>query len=151
MNQTIENIKAIRKKLKISQAEIADGYGVDRSTYSKIEKNQSNLRLEADLLIYVSTVFKMSIDEVVHYHVNEYKDIENTSIINEDSQPYLILNERNAFLKSQNEELKEQLKSLQFIATSSAEYNKRLMQDLDEVKQENKLLHAKIASMEVKN
>lgn len=66
VNQTIKNIIAIRDKLNIRPSTIADEFGIDRSSYTKVEKGQRNL--EAELLIFLSGIFKMSIDEIVNYH-----------------------------------------------------------------------------------
>lgn len=149
VNQTIKNIKAIREKLKIKQSYLADFVGMDRSSFSKMEKLKLNLSV--DVLIGISKIFKMSIDEIVHYHENEYKPMEKESIVKEEKEPYLIMNERNNFLKTQNEELKEQLKSFQFLATSASEYNKRLMNEADELKEKLKLCEARLAAIELKS
>lgn len=134
MNQTIKNIVAIREKLKIRPSTIADEFGIDRSSYTKVEKEQRNL--EAELLIFLSKQFKMSIDDIVNYHKpKQYKsdNPEGSGLINEELINYIkkeeaklesiykealenkndfikMLTEQRDFYKAQYEEAKDLIK-----------------------------------------
>ncbi len=63
-----ENIKAIREKQGLLQKEIALHIGVDKSTYSKIEKGLREVTVAE--LQKLSKLFSLSVDEILNYDEN---------------------------------------------------------------------------------
>jgi len=63
-----ENIKLIREKLSLMQKEVAIHIGVDKSTYSKIEKGIREVTVTE--LNKMSKLFNLSVDEIINYDEN---------------------------------------------------------------------------------
>ena len=63
-----ENIKLIREKQGFMQKEIALHIGVDKSTYSKIEKG--NREVTVAELNKMSKLFNLSVDDIINYDEN---------------------------------------------------------------------------------
>jgi transcriptional regulator with XRE-family HTH domain len=62
------NIKTIREKQNLMQKEIAIHIGVDKSTYSKIEKGLRDVTvIELDKM---SKLFNLSVDQIINYEDN---------------------------------------------------------------------------------
>ena len=58
-------VKAIRIEKGFKQVELADHIGVDKSTYSKIEKGLRNLTIEE--LHQLALLFDMTLDQIINY------------------------------------------------------------------------------------
>jgi len=63
-----ENIKVIREKQGLLQKEVALHIGVDKSTYSKIEKGSRDITVAE--LQKLSKLFNLSADEILNYDEN---------------------------------------------------------------------------------
>ena len=63
-----ENIKVIREKQGLLQKEVALHIGVDKSTYSKIEKGSRDVTVAE--LQKLSKLFNLSADEILNYDEN---------------------------------------------------------------------------------
>ena len=63
-----ENIKVIREKQGLLQKEVALHIGVDKSTYSKIEKGLRDVTVAE--LQNLSKLFNLSADEILNYDEN---------------------------------------------------------------------------------
>lgn len=59
----MEQLKVLRKKAKLTQAEIASQLGVDRSTYAKYENGQSEPNFE--IMQRLSSLFGVSVDFLI--------------------------------------------------------------------------------------
>ncbi len=62
------NIKTIREKQNMMQKEVAIHIGVDKSTYSKIEKGTREVTVTE--LNKMSKLFKLSVDDIINYDEN---------------------------------------------------------------------------------
>ena len=60
-----ENIKRIREQKGLLQKEVAAELGLDKSSYSKLEKDQREVKVSE--LQKLSGLFSMSIDQVVNF------------------------------------------------------------------------------------
>ena len=63
-----KNIKLIREKLSLMQKEVAIHIGVDKSTYSKIEKGTRDVTVAE--LNKMSKLFNLTVDEIINYDEN---------------------------------------------------------------------------------
>lgn len=107
MNQTLQNLIAIRKENKVSQEELADIIGVSQNVISRLEKGKRKIDLH--MLEFYAGFFKLSISEILNYHL---KDID--SLVNESSELYRtnssqsiqLLKRHNAQLESRIDDLK---------------------------------------------
>lgn len=57
------NLKAIRKKAKMSQQNVADFLGMSKQGYSLIERGERSLK--AETAVKLATLYKLTVDEVV--------------------------------------------------------------------------------------
>jgi len=62
------NIKIIRETQKLMQKDVALHIGVDKSTYSKIEKGLREVTVAE--LIKMTKLFNLSVDEIINYDEN---------------------------------------------------------------------------------
>ncbi|MGI5954470.1 LexA family protein [Dysosmobacter sp.] len=60
----MEQLKVFRKKMGLTQADVADHLGIDRSTYAKYETGQSEPNF--DMLQKISLLFRTSIDVLIN-------------------------------------------------------------------------------------
>lgn len=63
MEQLIENIKKLRKEKGLTQQDIADVVNMHRSNYSKVEKGERELSVNA--LVKLAELFGVTLDELV--------------------------------------------------------------------------------------
>lgn len=141
MNQTIKNIIAIRKKLKISQLDIADAYNVAGSAISKIENG--NRKIELEFLITLSELFDMSIDEIVNYHLPKEE-----KVVNPEDHP--VTPELLAFIKQEEgkleaiyqESLKNKSELIAMLTEQRDFYKERYQEAKDMLTKQNKDLEA---------
>lgn len=63
-----KNIQAIRKQLGLLQKEVALELNLDKSSYSKVEKDMREVKVSE--LKILSNLFKMSIDDIINYDEN---------------------------------------------------------------------------------
>ncbi len=63
-----KNIKTIREKQNLMQKQVAIHIGVDKSTYSKIEKGLREVTVTE--LDKMSRLFNLSVDEIINYDEN---------------------------------------------------------------------------------
>lgn len=68
MKNLSDNIKAIREGLNFKQIEVATHIGVDKSAYSKIEKDTRALTV--DELQKMAQLFGMTTDQIINYDGN---------------------------------------------------------------------------------
>lgn len=62
------NIKTIREAQKLMQKEVALHIGVDKSTYSKIEKGLREITVSE--LNKMAQLFNLSVDQIINYNEN---------------------------------------------------------------------------------
>lgn len=120
MSQTIRNIISLRKKNKLSQEDIADGYGVHQVTISQLESGKREL--EANLLIYIADRLNMKIDDVVHYHIKKDQ-------LKEDSPPYETKKPHNEI-----QTLRNQLEDYKFLVQASQNLVASLEKEVTDLK-----------------
>ena len=70
---TAKNIQKIREKLGLMQKEVASHIGVDKSTYSKIEKGTREVTVKE--LQKIAKLFNTTIDNIVNFEGNIPKEI----------------------------------------------------------------------------
>lgn len=70
---TGENIKSIREQKGLLQKEVAAHLSLDKSAYSKLEKNTREVKISE--LQKLASLFNMSIDQIVNYEGNIPKEI----------------------------------------------------------------------------
>jgi transcriptional regulator with XRE-family HTH domain len=63
-----KNIQAIRTKLGLLQKEVALELNLDKSSYSKVEKDMREVKVSE--LKMLSNLFNMSIDDIINYDEN---------------------------------------------------------------------------------
>lgn len=68
-----DNIKAIREEKKLKQIEVATHIGVDKSAYSKIEKDLRAVTVEE--LQRMAQLFNMTTDQVIHFDGKMPKEV----------------------------------------------------------------------------
>ena len=68
-----DNIKSIREEKGLLQKDVAEHIGVDKSTYSKIEKGTRELTVKE--LQKVAELFNLSIDQIVRFEGSIPKEI----------------------------------------------------------------------------
>lgn len=68
-----ENIKAIREQKGLLQKEVTAELGLDKSSYSKLEKGLRDLKIVE--LQKLSTMFDMTIDQIVNFEGNTPKEV----------------------------------------------------------------------------
>ena len=68
-----DNIKDIREQKNLKQIEVANYIGVDKSAYSKIEKETRSLAVEE--LQKMAQLFDMSIDQIINYDGSIPKEV----------------------------------------------------------------------------
>lgn len=77
-----EKIKKIREKKGLLQKDVATHIGMHTSNYSKLEKAERDISVEA--LTKVSELFGMSVDDVIHFEessqIKEIKIEDRTSV-----------------------------------------------------------------------
>lgn len=78
-----KNITAIRKKLGLTQQEMADKMGISRNAYRRIESGET--ALVNDYLLRIASILDMTADELVL----GYAPLENDGTLNELREKYL--------------------------------------------------------------
>ena len=68
-----DNIKAIREEKKLKQIEVATHIGVDKSAYSKIEKDLRAVTVEE--LQKMAQLFNMTTDQIIHFDGKMPKEV----------------------------------------------------------------------------
>lgn len=63
-----KNIQAIRTKLGLLQKEVALELDLDKSSYSKVEKDMREVKVSE--LKVLSSLFNMSVDDIINYDEN---------------------------------------------------------------------------------
>ena len=63
-----KNIQAIRTKLGLLQKEVALELDLDKSSYSKVEKDMREVKVSE--LKTLSSLFNMSVDDIINYDEN---------------------------------------------------------------------------------
>lgn len=85
-------IKSYRKKMKMTQEELADKLGISREYLGRIERGQNGISI--DLAIIMSDVFQVSVEEVLAIDTGKSK------LVNELSDAIIkVLDENNLFTK----------------------------------------------------
>jgi transcriptional regulator with XRE-family HTH domain len=62
------NIQTIRKNLELLQKEVALELNIDKSSYSKVEKDMREVKVSE--LKTLSNLFNMSVDDIINYDEN---------------------------------------------------------------------------------
>lgn len=70
---TGNTIKKIREKRGLMQKEVAAAAGLQASNYSKIEKGERDISIEA--LDKIAKLFGMTVDEIIHFEGKVPKDV----------------------------------------------------------------------------
>ena len=65
-----DNIRRMRTALKLTQKQIADTLGIDRSTFTYYETGKSNPSIET--ILQIAKIFNVSIDELVSHSTKPY-------------------------------------------------------------------------------
>ncbi len=85
-------IKSYRKKMQMTQEELADKIGISREYLGRIERGQNGISI--DLAIILSDVFQVSVEEVLAIDTGKSK------LVNELSDAIIkVLDENNLFTK----------------------------------------------------
>lgn len=105
VDQVLENIISIRKKLKITQGEIAYEMGISPNMISRLESGKR--RVDLKLLQALSELFNMSIDEIINFHKPKNEE---ESLVMEPSSSY---NDVNA-LKVERDNLIKRIDEMKF-------------------------------------
>lgn len=85
-------IKSYRKKMQMTQEELADKIGISREYLGRIERGQNGISI--DLAIILSDVFQVSVEEVLAIDTGKSK------LVNELSEAIIkVLDENNLFTK----------------------------------------------------
>ncbi|MGN0318136.1 MAG: helix-turn-helix transcriptional regulator [Lachnospira sp.] len=85
-------IKSYRKKMKMTQEELADKLGISREYLGRIERGQNGISI--DLAIIMSDVFQVSVEKVLAIDTGKSK------LVNELSDAIIkVLDENNLFTK----------------------------------------------------
>ena len=66
-NEIGNNIKALRKQLKLTQEELAEKCNLNRNSIYKYEKGETTPKMEQ--LIKIATALKVEISELLPYHI----------------------------------------------------------------------------------
>jgi transcriptional regulator with XRE-family HTH domain len=88
MNRISKNIRFLRKKTDLNQAQLADQLGFKRSTYATFESGRAKLTLEN--IVKISNYFRISVDDIIkndlsNLHIKDFSKGNNLAKIQEEN------------------------------------------------------------------